>query len=119
MLFRNTNLVIRSEVLLNSEVDDTVRSAAADSLSLYDSEFANYALIVAGEQGVSPELYRSVVSGYVERSLNEGQLGPEAAGNFANQINSYIGSIEDAAPHSEAIDEIQSIEERLQSISNF
>ena len=107
---------IRSKVFLNSAVDDTVRSVAGESLSLYDNKFANYALIVAGEQDVSPDLYRSAISGYVEQSLKDGLLRPKAAGNFANQIDNYIGSIDDTLSYSDAIDEIQLIKQRLETI---
>ncbi len=117
--FPNYQSRIRSEVLLNGEMDDVVRTAAAESLSLYDSDFASYALIVAGEQGVSPELYQRVVSGYVEQVINDGRLGPEAAGNFANQIGNFIDSIEDKSQFENAIGEIEAIEQRLQSISDF
>ena len=108
---------IISEVFLNRDAHNTVRLAAAESLGLYDNKFTNYALIVAGEQGVSPDLYRSAVSNYVEQAIRDGLLGPNAAGNFANQIGTYIGSIDDPSAYDDTIAEIRLIKQRLEAIS--
>ena len=108
---------ISSEVFLNRDAYNTVRLAAAESLGLYDNKFTNYALIVAGEQGVSPDLYRSAVSNYVEQAIRDGLLGPNAAGNFANQIGTYIGSIDDPSAYDDTIAEIRLIKQRLKAIA--
>ena len=108
---------IISEVFLNRDAHNTVRLAAAESLGLYDNKFTNYALIVAGEQGVSPDLYRSAVSNYVEQAIRDGLLGPNAAGNFANQIGIYIGSIDDPSAYDDTIAEIRLIKQRLEAIA--
>ena len=108
---------IRSNVFLDSNADDTVRLAAAKSLSLYDDKFTSYALIVVGEKNISPELYRSTVSGYVERSMMTGFWGPLAADNFATQIGDYIGSIEDTSSFSTTIGGIKSVRQQLEAIT--
>lgn len=107
--------MIRSEVFLNQKVDSKVRSAAAGSLSLYDDTFPTYALIVAGEQNVPPDLYQNVISGYVDTSMASGQLSPEAAANVSEQIKFYLQNTPKDGVFSDAISNIQSLENRLES----
>lgn len=110
---------IRSEVFLNSDTDDVVRQAAASSLGIYDNEFANYALIVAGEENLSPELYQSVVGNYVDQIAARGELSPNAANSIASQIDSQLTIYQGISEPSDAIRQIESIQRRLDAISRF
>ena len=110
---------IRSEVFLDVSKDPSVRSVAAESLSLYDSTFPTYALIVAGEEGVPPNLYSSVIGGYVEATIGLGQLGPDAAGSVALQANNYLESVGEIDGFQPELKSIEAIIERLDSFSNL
>ena len=80
---------IRDSVLLNSEIDSAVRGAAANTLSLHDSDYQSYALIVALDPASPPELYTEVLKGYVTSSLADDSLNPAKARALLQCIDGY------------------------------
>ena len=107
---------IRIECFLNPDAPVEVRVEAAHALSVYDSEFPEYALDVTSEAEVDPRLFETTLGGYVNVQANRGRLDPGSATIISNRIDRYIDETE-AIPD-DVSRNIKALNQRLSAIAS-
>lgn len=82
-------LQIRDSILLNSELDPSIRSAASNSLSIYDPNYQSYALILTLDPTLPSSLYTTVIEGYIESLQADNELNSTQAGVLRTAVENY------------------------------
>ena len=71
---------IRSKYFLNSDAPTEARVDAARTLSIFDSQFAEYAApVMANPLVVDPKLYIATLNGYIDVRAQKGDFDPQSA----------------------------------------
>ncbi|MBB5663868.1 hypothetical protein GGE68_002058 [Rhizobium leguminosarum] len=66
--------VVRDKIFLNSNADERLRSAAAETLARYDKSFPTYGLIVTLDPTTPPDLFAASLRAYATRAAEDGTL---------------------------------------------
>ena len=97
--------IVRDDVLLNKSADPVAREAAAKVLSTYDKSYDKYALDVAKDATVPPNVFNGVVQGYLDHQQAQESLDA----NRVKQLRDVVGSYEAARPEAN----LESLKSRL------
>ncbi|NKB33137.1 MAG: hypothetical protein GKR91_08570 [Pseudomonadales bacterium] len=108
---------IRQSYFFNPDAESSLRRSAATVLSNFDSNFADYALLITTEENLDPEVFSTSISGYVN-SLDDLNLLDRFS---AESILSRIEQISTANPMFDNISnvagsELESLGQRLESV---
>lgn len=106
---------IKSTYFVNSTAPPELRAEAASTLSKFDPNYPEYALIVLSSD-TNPLFYEASVAGYVEALSTKGTLDPKSAGLLDLKIQDFVNKSAGGTPENIKLD-LNNLQEKLKSIS--